>query len=582
MGKRILPYFFHHLWWSLFYFLNYWFITLFSTPIMFLPLLTLLLTLFSFVSSFPLRFRRAPGDAQNTTNTTTGAKYVVAHHMVGNTYPYTLQDWIDDIQLAHSKSIDAFALNMGIDEWQPARIDDAYKAAEQSGNGFKLFISLDMTSFPCASSADAGRLRNIVKSHLNSPAQFKFNNRSFVSTFAGENCNFGHSNAVDGWTTEFTQHPDLAGQIYFVPAFFVDPNRFGDFHAVMDGAFAWDSGWPQKVDNQFAQQQLGKNLQNSPSISPALRVVNKVLAPADQKLSSGVIKTLLEELEAVLSPVQKAVSSFIGDTDLDSQFLQGLNVLHGQLQKRDGSGASKPTYMAAVAANFFTHYGPDTFDKNFAYLGDQHLLAKRWEAIIRNRAQYDIVQILTWNDYGESHYCGPIKGSLPKSEAWTIGFNHTAFLDVHKFYAEAFKTGAFPEITEDRLVIWSRPHAALAKAASDNVGAPKNFDLFQDNVWALAFTSAPGTVTLQTSPTSSKSFDVLRGVTKLAIPILPGDSMTGSIERNGQKVVEVAAPGFTFQGDPKTFNYNYFVAGAGSKDGSSSLLNTTSFSSPQP
>ena len=87
--------------------------------------LTILLTLLSFVSSIPL-FRRAPGDAQNTTTLTApGNKTVVAHHMVGNTFPYTLQDWMDDIKLAHSKSIDAFALNMGIDEWQPARVNDA-------------------------------------------------------------------------------------------------------------------------------------------------------------------------------------------------------------------------------------------------------------------------------------------------------------------------------------------------------------------------------------------------------------------------------------------------------------------------
>lgn len=94
------------------------------------PQLSILLTFLSFVSSFPLRLshgRRAPGDAPNTntTSTTSNPKYVVAHHMVGNTFPYTLQDWEDDIQLAHSKSIDAFALNMGIDEWQPARVNDA-------------------------------------------------------------------------------------------------------------------------------------------------------------------------------------------------------------------------------------------------------------------------------------------------------------------------------------------------------------------------------------------------------------------------------------------------------------------------
>ena len=217
----------------------------------------------------------------------------------------------------------------------------------------------------------------------------------------------------------------------------------------------------------------------------------------------------------------------------------------------------------------------------FAYLGDQHLLAKRWEAIISNRDQYDIIQILSWNDYGESHYVGPIKGALPKSEAWTIGFNHTAFLDVHKFYAETFKTGKFPEITEDTLVMWSRPHAALAAAPDDRVGPPRNFDLFQDNLWALAITSAPGKVTLETSPTNSKTFDVLRGVTKLAIRISPGDTMKGSIERNGQKVVEVSASEFTFQGNPDTFNYNYFVTGAGSKDRSPPPFTTPPSSSPQ-
>jgi len=52
-------------------------------------------------------------------------KYVVAHHMVGNTFPYTLQDWADDIALAHASGIDGFALNMGIDDWQPARVADA-------------------------------------------------------------------------------------------------------------------------------------------------------------------------------------------------------------------------------------------------------------------------------------------------------------------------------------------------------------------------------------------------------------------------------------------------------------------------
>src|SRR5260221_4804625 len=80
-------------------------------------------------------------------------------------------------------------------------------------------------SFPCGSPADAARLRNIVKSNMNKPAQFMFKDRAFVSTFAGENCNFGRGDAVDGWTAEFVQHPDLAGKIHFVLSSFVYPNR---------------------------------------------------------------------------------------------------------------------------------------------------------------------------------------------------------------------------------------------------------------------------------------------------------------------------------------------------------------------
>jgi hypothetical protein len=54
-----------------------------------------------------------------------GIKYVVAHHIVGNTFPYTVQDWADDISLAHASGIDGFALNMGTDVWEPARVSDA-------------------------------------------------------------------------------------------------------------------------------------------------------------------------------------------------------------------------------------------------------------------------------------------------------------------------------------------------------------------------------------------------------------------------------------------------------------------------
>lgn len=52
-------------------------------------------------------------------------KVVFAHHMVGNTFPYTVNDWADDIALASANGIDAFALNIGTDSWQPTQIKNA-------------------------------------------------------------------------------------------------------------------------------------------------------------------------------------------------------------------------------------------------------------------------------------------------------------------------------------------------------------------------------------------------------------------------------------------------------------------------
>jgi len=73
----------------------------------------------------PSAIDSVPQSSQPPVSTDGSRKYVVAHHMVGNTYPYTLDDWKEDIVLAHAAGIDGFALNMGTDSWEPARVTDA-------------------------------------------------------------------------------------------------------------------------------------------------------------------------------------------------------------------------------------------------------------------------------------------------------------------------------------------------------------------------------------------------------------------------------------------------------------------------
>ncbi|KAJ7505299.1 glycoside hydrolase [Mycena galericulata] len=467
-------------------------------------------------------------------------KLVVAHVIVGNTFPYTLQDWTDDMNLATSAGVDGFALNVGPDDFQTTQTNNAYQAAEALDSNFKLFFSLDMSFvhiflylkmstrslvhlllsvLPCATVDDGAALRARVLNFTTHPNQLQMNGKAFVSTFAGESCKFGQDSVADGWRTQFTQNPDLQGKIHFVPSFFIDPATFTDFSGVMDGAFNFNSGWPIQVTSSF---------------------VNGVTS----------------DLVGTGPDAANALNQFIGSNATDLQQIQDLATL--------AAGAPPLTYMAAVAPWFFTHFGPNSFNKNFIFLADQHLYPRRWETLIDTRDQIDLVEIVTWNDYGESHYVGPIKGALPPgSEVWVDGFPHQAWLNLTQYYATAFKTGAAPPIEKDQIFMWSRPHPANAQAP-DPLPAPTNFQVTQDQIWALVLATAQGNVTLTDGISPPQSFEVVPGVNKLSIPIVPGGTLNGMLERNGQMVVQLTPAGsnFTFNAAPSTFNYNAFVASA--------------------
>jgi hypothetical protein len=81
---------------------------------------------------------------------------------------------------------------------------------------FNLFLSFDMFSLPCTQPSDA----DPTTYHDHST----YLSRPLVSTFAREQCTFGSPNLNHGWTNAIksTGLPT----VYFVPLFFVDPNRF--------------------------------------------------------------------------------------------------------------------------------------------------------------------------------------------------------------------------------------------------------------------------------------------------------------------------------------------------------------------
>lgn len=178
---------------------------------------------------------------------------------------------MSDIQLAASKGIDGFSLNVGSDTWESARIADAvralfarqlnpsiadanaqYAAASTFGNTFKLFFSFDMSSLSCSSTSDAAAIRNYINTYATHPAQLYFRGRPLVSTFSGESCTFGADSVNDGWISavrsgvpSVSHRPycsillrclTLQPQVYFIPSFFVDPSTLSSY-SVLDGDF---------------------------------------------------------------------------------------------------------------------------------------------------------------------------------------------------------------------------------------------------------------------------------------------------------------------------------------------------------
>ncbi|KAI0753268.1 glycoside hydrolase [Daedaleopsis nitida] len=456
-------------------------------------------------------------------------KYVVAHHIVGLTAAYTVDDWMEDISLAQQNGIDGFALNVGNDPYTPQQVENAYQAAEGLGSDFKLFISFDMSPgcFPCQTADDASRLRDLTLHYATRPNQLQVDSKAFVSSFSGETCDFGHGGDVPGgWRAEFTQHEGMAGRMHFVPSFFVDPATFTQYAGVMDGNFNWNSGWPITLTTSAA-----------PSLLPGVDLNN---------------------IDAV---ARRALQKYIGSFDGDAGYIAKLADVPG----------SAHTYMAAVSPWFFTHFGADTYNKNWVYDADEHLLAARWEALIAHRDAVDLVQILTWNDFGESSYLGPKRATqpLPPGAArWVDGFDHTGWLALTKHYAAHFKSGVEPAVEKDVLVMWARPHPKNARVAgdADPVGPPRDFELLQDRIWAVVLATGDAQLTLASGDAdgAAQTFDVRAGVNKFSLPLEASGHgfMRGVLVRDGQTVVELHPEGFVFDPHPSAYNYNAFVASA--------------------
>ncbi|KAJ7031234.1 glycosyl hydrolase family 71-domain-containing protein [Mycena alexandri] len=214
--------------------------------------------------------------------------------------------------------------------------------------------------------------------------------------------------------------------------------------------------------------------------------------------------------------------------------------------------AGKP-YLAPASAWFSTHYGPEvSYSKNWVFPSDL-LWYTRWNDLIKLGPPF--IEIITWNDYGESHYVGPLSSKHQDDGAskWVNDMPHNAWLDMAKPFIAAYKAGATSPnsfITQDQIIYWYRPTLSTlncdatdttsntpANNASGNYfeGRPNGYQSMSDSVFVVTLLTSPGTLII-TSGGHSQTFNAPAGAASFSVPMFVGQQ-SFALARNNVNVL---------------------------------------------
>ncbi|KAF9885480.1 hypothetical protein FE257_012916 [Aspergillus nanangensis] len=214
-------------------------------------------------------------------------------------------------------------------------------------------------------------------------------------------------------------------------------------------------------------------------------------------------------------------------------------------------------YIAPASPWFFTHFGPEvSYSKNWVFPSDA-LWYNRWNEILALGPRF--VEIVTWNDYGESHYIGPLKSPHTDDGAskWVNDMPHEGWLEMSKPFVAAYKAAAASPngyIKEDSLTYWYRPAPrnvncdatdtcmVPANNGSGNyfMGRPDGWQTMEDVVFAVSLLTSKATVKV-TSGGNTKTFDAPAGASLWQVPMGVG-SQSFAVERDGKTVLSGTSP----------------------------------------
>ncbi|KAE8399523.1 glycoside hydrolase [Aspergillus pseudonomiae] len=211
------------------------------------------------------------------------------------------------------------------------------------------------------------------------------------------------------------------------------------------------------------------------------------------------------------------------------------------------------TYMAPVSPWFATHFNT----KNWVFVCE-NLPTLRWEQMLQ--LQPNLIEIISWNDYGESHYIGPYSAnhSDDGSSQWAAGMPHDAWRNLYKPYITAYKSGAIaPIIEKDELVYWYRPTPKNIACTGDPLPQPNGVSMLHDSVFIATMLTKPATLIVTSGSNQPVSIEVPAGIVTSNISMGVGVQKF-SVTREGKAIMS-GTGGLDIKDNCKHWNYNVYT-----------------------
>ncbi|KAI9692958.1 MAG: hypothetical protein M1822_004953 [Bathelium mastoideum] len=265
----------------------------------------------------------------------------------------------------------------------------------------------------------------------------------------------------------------------------------------------------------------------------------------------------------------------------------GPNNITDDSDKAWQSALGSKSFMMGVSPWFYTDL--PGYDKAWVWRGDD-MWHTRWMQTLDVKPQF--VEIVTWNDYGESHYINDIyEAGIPydnegnSAAAYVNGFPHAGWRSLLPYYIAMYKNNAPPSVSDEIIQYWYRLAPVASGQTNGTTGndcpssingasAPQSCypvdDILEDAVFFTALVgSLPADITFAIGDAQPESIAATQVGLNHFSRAFNGQTgnVTVAISRNGADVVSSTGPAIAESWPNDVAIYNAWVGTASTADG---------------